>query len=210
MPAAFETQSRKAKKLALLLQMRHTEIQEAADKLDVPADILADFTAVYSQNPQVIEQFLASHRKPVFPQRESPNPARRADKLSKEAAQAPPKMYELKERSVRTSSGAVKGDKKVYLRDLYTNDDKEMVCQLCRDEMPFRLDDGNYYFEAQPFLTSTRHEYCENHLALCPNCAAKFQHANGSSPESLREGLFAAQTLEVPITLAREQGPVTT
>jgi hypothetical protein len=107
---------------------------------------------------------------------------------------------------VRTSNTAVKVDKEQYLRDLYTNDDGEMVCQICRDEMPFRrLADDQYSFEAVEFLKSTTSELSVNYLALCPTCAAKFHHANGSSLDSLRQALLTTPTLEVSIVLAWEE-----
>jgi Rad3-related DNA helicase len=56
-----------------------------------------------------------------------------------------------------------------------------MVCQICKTRLPFRLDDGNDYFEAVEFLPELSKRHYQNYLALCPNHAAMFQYANSSS-----------------------------
>ena len=43
--------------------------------------------------------------------------------------------------------------------------------------MPFSLPNGEEYFEAYQYTEILEKEYEANHLALCPNCAAEFQHA---------------------------------
>jgi hypothetical protein len=43
--------------------------------------------------------------------------------------------------------------------------------------MPFRLPNGEEYFEAYQYTEILGKEYEANHLALCPNCAAEFQYA---------------------------------
>jgi len=40
-----------------------------------------------------------------FPQREAPNPERRAQRLAERVRTAPQRSYEVRERSVRTSDG---------------------------------------------------------------------------------------------------------
>jgi hypothetical protein len=71
--------------------------------------------------------------------------------------------------------------------------------------MPFKLDDGSYYFEAVECIRDLRKDLPQNHLALCPVCAAKYRHANGTRPEELKRRVLAVQTSEVPITLAGEE-----
>ena len=51
--------------------------------------------------------------------------------------------------------------------------------------MPFKLADGSPYFEGVEFLRSEGRELSENHVALCPTCAAKWRYANETSPEDL-------------------------
>ncbi|HLZ56810.1 MAG TPA: hypothetical protein VKR06_07675, partial [Ktedonosporobacter sp.] len=64
-----------------------------------------------------------------------------------------------------------------YLRLHHTNADGQLICQLCNEAMPFRLPNGEEYFEAYEYTETLKKEYDANHLALCPNCAAEFQHA---------------------------------
>ena len=71
--------------------------------------------------------------------------------------------------------------------------------------MPFKLDDGSYYFEAIECVRGTGKELLWNHLALCPVCAAKYRYANSIQPEEIKRRVLAALTTEVPITLAREE-----
>ena len=113
--------------------------------------------------------------KPKFPSKKSPNPEQRADKVSQHHADAPEKTYEDKIRSVRTSATSV--DKDSYLRDKYTNEDDELVCQICKDVMPFKKRNGEYYFEAVETLSKNHFskEYGAHYLALCPVCAAKYK-----------------------------------
>jgi hypothetical protein len=67
--------------------------------------------------------------------------------------------------------------------------------------MPFKLADGFYYFEAVLFDESCERELTWNHVALCPVCAAKYQHARDTSDADLRAALESGGS-EVPITLA--------
>ena len=56
-----------------------------------------------------------------------------------------------------------------------------MICQVCQERLPFKLDDGSYYFEKVEFLPELQNRHYQNYLALCPNHAAMYQHANGST-----------------------------
>lgn len=149
----------------------------------------------------VIQQ---SKAKTCFPSKEAPNPERRALKIAEKLAEAPPKTYSIKDRSVRTSNSEVRPEVKTYLRNLYTNDDNEMICQICEKEMPFKLADGSYYFEAVECVENFPKECKENYIALCPVCAAKFKHVNKSKPKDIRSLIIKANELTIPITLARE------
>lgn len=150
---------------------------------------------------EVIQQ---SKAKTCFPSKEAPNPERRALKIAEKLAEAPPKTYSIKDRSVRTSNSEVRPEVKTYLRNLYTNDDNEMICQICEKEMPFKLADGSYYFEAVECVENFPKECKENYIALCPVCAAKFKHVNNSKPKDIRSLIIKADELTIPITLARE------
>jgi hypothetical protein len=141
---------------------------------------------------------------PEFPERESRNPERRAKGMAERAQAAPPKTYEVRERSVRTSEKDVRQLAQPYLVDLYTNAADEMICQACHQTMPFNLPDGSPYFEAPELLPEASAELVENHLALCPTCCAKWRHARATGDADVIDALRSAQTPEITVTLAGE------
>ena len=111
------------------------------------------------------------------------------------------KTYEIRNRSVRTSAWNIRADIKVNLRELNTNEDGEMICQICGDEMPFKVN-GQYYFVAIQCISNLSKEIPQNHLALCPNCAAKYRHAKNDSDEQVKAAILATAGSEVPVRLA--------
>ena len=142
--------------------------------------------------------------KPAFPARTSANPERREERVAEQYEQSSAKTYEQCEQSVRTSRNTV--DPNVWLRSLYTNDDGQMVCQICKEEMPFRKRDGQYYFEAVEALSKDLlpREHEAQFLALCPVCAAmykEFVKVDEAVMESLKTALLCAQQPEVPLKL---------
>ena len=70
--------------------------------------------------------------------------------------------------------------------------------------MPFNLPDGSPYFEAVECLDSLEKKQAENHLALCPTCAAKWRHANPVNDTDLRAKLAEAASPEILVELAGE------
>jgi hypothetical protein len=130
-------------------------------------------------------------------------PERREGKIRTKHAQSENKSFDKKERSVRTSRP--NHDPKTWLRDQYTNDDQVMVCQMCANEMPFKLKDGSYHFEA---VQVSDHFLKENHalsLALCPLCAAMYRFLVKRDSALLDNFLTsirgAEKNLEIPIEL---------
>lgn len=169
---------------------------ELADRLAaLPAD---DRTAFLHEFMELVDRRARS----PFPERESADPVRRGGRVAAEAAQAPAVEFERRNRSVRVSDREARADAREYLRDLYTNDDGIMVCQICEREMPFKLASGEYYFETVQLLALTR-EHRPNHLALCPVCAAKFKHANGTPDEDVIGALTGAADGRIRVVLAR-------
>lgn len=116
-----------------------------------------------------------------LPDHESANPERRVQRVSTEAADAPERRTEERTRSVSVGRDEVKQQAAQYLSQQYTNADDEMICQACKAPVPFKLDDGSPYFEKVEFLPELAKRYYQNYVALCPNHAAMFQHANGST-----------------------------
>jgi len=143
-------------------------------------------------------------RTPVeLPEHQPSNPARRAERVAADAADAPERLSEERTRSVSVGLDAVKKEAGQYLCQQYTNRDGQMICQVCKNQLPFKLDDGSDFFERVEFLRGLKRRHQQNYLALCPNHAAKFLHANGSSDE-LRDLVVEMSGNELAVILARE------
>jgi hypothetical protein len=136
---------------------------------------------------------------PDFPEREAPNPQRRSGKIAIAADEADEKRREVRERTVRVEPPGHRDGARTYLTDLYTNDDGVMVCQCCRNAMPFKLADGSYYFEAVQFDDGCDRELTWNYV--CPVCAAKYQYARATAAADLRTALANGDS-EIQVTLA--------
>jgi len=119
---------------------------------------------------------------------------------------APERLTEERTRSVSVDREAVKEDAAQYLLQQYSTDG-ELICQICKTPMPFKLDDGTDYFEKVEFLPELTKRHYQNYLALCPNHAAMFQHANGSS-ESMMEIFLAIASNELQIVLAQQDASI--
>lgn len=83
-----------------------------------------------------------------------------------------------------------------------------MVCQACQTEMPFKLGNGDYYFEEVQAVKGLAKHFCENRLALCPTCAAMYQHVRSGSDEELTQQISATVAaggaVELQVGLAAE------
>lgn len=163
-------------------------------------------------HPDKLRQFLAElaapKASPVFPTRPVSNPERRQENVRERLNDSPNKVFEKREISVRTTSSTI--DAKTWLREQYTNDDDQMVCQICKEEMPFRKRDGTYYFEKQEVLSKDYlpKEYEAQYLALCPLCAAKYKEFIITVSEAmavLKDKIINAEDIEIPIFLGNEK-----
>ena len=93
-----------------------------------------------------------------------------------------------------------------------------MICQICEEEMPFKKVDDEYYFVAVEALTirfkdddlPENHfpkEYEAQYLALCPECAARYNYfvrevgAGRKIMEELRNQLINSDDLIIPVCL---------
>jgi hypothetical protein len=153
---------------------------------------------------QLKAEIASRNSKPTFPTRTVTNPARRQEGITDQLSKSPRKEYEERERSVRTTRGAI--DPSLWLREQYTNDNGQMVCQICKKEMPFRKRDGQYYFEAVEAFSQDQFpmEHEAQYLALCPLCAAMYKEL-GKKDEAvmadLRKALLNMDSLEAPLRL---------
>jgi hypothetical protein len=139
-----------------------------------------------------------------LPEHEPKDPARRADQVGRQAAGAPERITEPRKRAVSVGREEVKQEAEQYLRGQYTNAEREMICQVCKAPLPFKLDDGSYYCEKVEFLglEYLKRRYHQNYLSLCPNHGAMFREANGSR-DSLKAMLADMRGQELKVVLAQ-------
>lgn len=138
------------------------------------------FSKIDSAERQRIKDDHERKQKFELPDSSPRNPQLRAERVGQQALDAPERKSELRTRSVSVGRDDVKKKAAQYLHQQYTNDNGEMICQVCQDALPFKLADDSYYFEKVEFLPDINNRHYQNYLALCPNHAAMYQHANGS------------------------------
>lgn len=139
------------------------------------------FARLPQEERQRIKKEIEKQSQIELPENEPINPNRRASRVANQASDAPERNTEKRIRSVSVGREAVKKETYPYLTQQYTNGNGEMICQVCKTELPFKLADGSYYFEAVEFLPDLKKRHYQNYLTLCPNHAAMFRHANGSA-----------------------------
>jgi hypothetical protein len=113
-----------------------------------------------------------------FPRRKISDLEQVQDKMSNQYDNTDQKTYTQQTINIRTSQRNI--DPETWLKETYKEDEK-LVCQICKQEMPFKKPDGNYYFEKREISINTKagessfsKESDEQYLALCPVCAAKY------------------------------------
>ena len=98
-----------------------------------------------------------------------------------------------------------------YLREQYTTPDGAMYCQACHQQMPFKVRE-RWYFVATQFVPERKKQHYQNHLALCPLCAAKYEHVRETQDTALlaelRELQVGAEVGVVSITISLNGGRV--
>jgi len=108
------------------------------------------------------------------------NPERRQEKVAEEYENAEEQTYEQRMRTVKTSGGTIRPEISQYLKDMYTDEDGEMYCQMCHNhesihKLPFKKRNKEYYFESTQIFKQMPKEDKRQFLALCPNCAAEYE-----------------------------------
>ena len=202
LPASF----RKDERLARQLGMPISKIQMVdivAPDLGVSSDIL---NGIVHASPETIQQIasllqlgpdfdhlppspsshfdpLLSSQVPDFPISSVLSHARRKERILADLKEAPDQEYVEKVRSVRTTRSEI--DPKTWLSAEYMNDDGQIICQICQEEMPFKYR-GNYYFDAVEMLKEYfTKEYEAQFLALCPECSPKYRTFVKQVPEAM-------------------------
>ena len=169
----------------------------------------------------LISQYRPQNREysPDFPTTPVRDPKRRGKGILEQIRNAPKKEHVEKIRNVRETKEDI--NLKTTLEKWYTNKDsdaKEMVCQICKKEMPFKKNDGKYYFVAMEALTIKfksdelpeyhfPKEFVAQYLALCPECAARYDYFVRSVEEGknvmeeLRNHIMNSEEMEFPLEL---------
>jgi hypothetical protein len=135
-----------------------------------------------------------------LPERPVRNGNLRSERVGDQAKATPEKSSAIKPRSVQLGVEAAKLEAKLYLADQYTNTNGQMICQACKGELPFKLPNGSYYFEAVEIIRGATKRFREGFLALCPNHAAAYQHANAQC-NSMYDVIATATGNEVELAL---------
>lgn len=173
------------------------ELQDALEFAKLPKD----------ERVRILAEAEKGHPEPVeLPERLVRNPELRQQRVGDEATKTPEKTSVQRQRSVQLGVAEAKAAAKVYLADQYTNSNGQMVCQACKDELPFKLPTGAYYFEAVELVADSPKRYREAYLALCPNHAAAYLYAN-EQRNSMHDLVATTASNEIEIALG---GDVTT
>jgi hypothetical protein len=199
----IQLQSQKTEAEAVATVERHHKEQEAAEALGFSnAETARKFAAmpVDEQNRALAE--FERRRNVALPDHEPGNPERRRERIIAHSASAPGRRTEDRTRSVSIGRDEVKDEAKQYLRQQYTNADAEQICQICKDVLPFKLDDGSFYFETVELIPELKRHYDQNYLCLCANHAAMFKFANGSRA-GLSQRISNHTENEVSVVLAQ-------
>ena len=180
--------------------------REAARTLGIDQNTLERARQFTRMPPEEQKRILADfeeQQKFKLPEHEPSNLNRRAQRVGAMAVDAPGRRTEVRNRSVSVGLDAVKEKAGQYLSQQYTNPDGEMICQVCRKRLPFKLDDGTSYFERVQLMRELKKHHYQNYLALCPNHAAMFKHTNGSR-DQLKGMIIQASANELEIILTQQ------
>lgn len=189
LPDSFERHDEITERLGIT-NVREQDRHKTDDQKRMAAQLgveLAEIEFLKSHREAFIswrDAVIAKHNaKPERPERPVRNPEGVEEKIGEEVADAP-----LKEPTV-VSVSIIKriSERDTWLRNQYTNEDSQMVCQICEKPMPFKKRDGEYYFEAVEFTGNATKEHRALYLALCPVCAAKYKEFVKRVPDALAQ-----------------------
>ena len=169
------------------------------------AEALDDAKRFAELDPDIRRRILDEHESTTdLPNHKPGDPNRRTETVREQAKDAPERATEERTRTISVNRERVKKEKTVpYLRGLYTNADGVTICQVCKGTLPFKLADGTFYFESVEFLPELEKHHHQNYLALCPNHAAMYTHANGSR-ETMKDTFLGLDGNEFEVLLAEE------
>lgn len=186
------------------------ESEAAAELLGIKNPKSIELIKKIERTPELfteIESFIASKSKsPDFPEDVSINLEHSKIKMVEKIQNATEKKYVKKNISQKITHGVI--DPKPFLRDYYTNEDEQMICQICETEMPFKNRYGEYYFEAVESFDDCNFEFEELHLALCPVCAAKYKvfikYGINDEMQKFKTLILESESEKIPIYLDKD------
>jgi hypothetical protein len=158
-----------------------------------------------------IEAMIPKKRIVAKPEESVANPERRRKGVLERTEMSPTRESVKRERSIQLGLQQEAAKAKAYLRAKYTNQDGQMICQACQLEMPFKIKDEHYYFEATQCVSGLEKHFFQNRLALCPTCAAKYMHARDTTDDELRNAITdnelseTASFINIEVKLAGER-----
>jgi hypothetical protein len=215
LPKEFFPETRESKKLAEDLSFKPDLERQYFDQMPAQQKKLFELVKCLPDNlhnrieiliKEEIRKTSFPNNSDRFPEKMTVNPERRSVKVAEMIEDAIPKEYVSSQRSVRISNHDSRVSAKDRLRNDYTNSEDETVCQICEKVMPFKLQDGNYYFEAVECIPEQTKELDQNYLALCPVCAAKYRYAKQTDSETITKEILDIDigdlSPRVPIKLA--------
>ena len=196
-------------KLADQLGMKKDAVAKLAEEAGISEESLErarQFEDAPPELRQKIDSLFQKHKKnqAEFPKKSTANQERRNKLLEEQMNDASKKECEMGPRSDRPTRRTI--DPNHQLREQYTNNVGQVVCQVCKNEMPFKKRDGEYYFEAVEAFSKDYFpkEHEAQFLALCPLCAAKYKEFVKRDEEQeaeLHNALHNADGLDVPVRL---------
>lgn len=191
-------------KLADQLGMKKDVVAKLAEEVGISTEDIE----LLRQDPEGFRQWKAEReldgKKATFPERNSADPDRRKKQLKDQVKDASKKKYVTRARSVRITEATEYT--RTWLKGNYTNAQAQMICQICKEEMPFKKRDGEYYFEAVEALSGKyfTEEHEAQFLALCPECAARYKEFIKRDEAALKDlygALKGSDGFEVPLKL---------
>ncbi len=175
-------------------EKKHSEEYQARDRMarDMGLASVENLDAyVYAikesgLTPEQIRAAGAQRKQITQPEEAVKDPEKRRRGVREGKGSAPPNESVTRERTIQPDVPEVTAEAKAYLRAKYKNPEEQLVCQCCHEEMPFKLRTGEHYFEAIQCVRDQDAHYYQNRLALCPTCAAMYQHARETNDTEIR------------------------
>ena len=197
-------------RLADQLGMKKDFVAILAEEIGVKVEdikLIRQYSTEFNQWKQSVRIF-EEKAKPSSPNHEVKDTERRKQGLLKQLSKAPLKVYPEKPGRVRVTQPDI--DPATYLRNEYTNDVYQMICQICMEEMAFKKRDGEYYFEAVEALSIKYFpkEHAAQFLALCPVCAAMYKEfikRDETAMKNLHAAIKNSVEVDVPLKLGESE-----